>query len=130
MSSFNIFKIIVTFLIIGACFYMANRFVSKSKEKSRELSENGTKATATILSMQQSGLFLNQNPVLDLSLRINNPMTGRTYLIEKHKETALLMSLDAYQVGGVYEIRIGNKDDEIQFEMGNDGKPILISIAN
>lgn len=124
MGKFPIFNFIATFIIIGACYFFAKQVIKKSKSHEEKLMAHGIKAIATILSIRQSGLFINNNPVLDLKLRITTLEDNHSYLIENYKETALLIALDSYKVGKTYNIRIGINETDIQFERDSTGRPV------
>lgn len=85
--------------------------------------ENGSDVQITILSMKQNGLFLNNNPVVEMSLRVTD-LHGKSWLVEKHEETVLLIALDKYQVGDVYDGKFDIKTSSILFVKDESGKPI------
>jgi hypothetical protein len=39
-------------------------------------------------SLLKTGLFINNNPVIDMDLRVQDLNNGKTWLVEKHQETA------------------------------------------
>ncbi|QKJ85806.1 hypothetical protein PMPD1_0834 [Paramixta manurensis] len=126
MSIFGVVNVVGTLLIIAVCFYIANRIVKNSQKREWELTNNGVVVSATILSMKQTGLFLNNNPVLELNLRVKSEKEQRTWLVEKHQETAMLIAVASYEVGGVYEARVGKNDNDILLVKDASGKPIRI----
>ncbi|WP_237613341.1 hypothetical protein [Pectobacterium parmentieri] len=75
--------------------------------------------------MKQSGLFLNNNPVVDMNLRLADS-TGKTWLVEKHQETVLLISIDKYQVGKTYMAKKDENTDFIIFIKNRNGWPIEV----
>ncbi|MGF6189309.1 hypothetical protein [Serratia sp. 2723] len=126
MDDLTIFNLISTLVIILIGSYFTKKVIKNSKLHEEWLAVNGIKATATILSMRQSGMFINYNPVLDLKLRITKQDDECSYIVEAYKETALLIALDSYKVGATYKIRIGKNENDIQFERDDSGRPISI----
>ncbi|MBI0552713.1 hypothetical protein [Pectobacterium parmentieri] len=125
MSTFGIVNVILTFSIIAVSFYFSNRIVKNSQRRDPTLIETGTDVVVTILSMKQSGLFLNNNPVVDMNLRLADS-TGKTWLVEKHQETVLLISIDKYQVGKTYMAKKDENTDFIIFIKNRNGWPIEV----
>ncbi|WP_223881491.1 hypothetical protein [Affinibrenneria salicis] len=90
------------------------------------MTANGAVVRATILSMHQSGLFLNNNPVLELKLKIETEPANKSWLVEKHQETAFLIALSSYEVGGVYDARMGKNENDILLVKDESGNPVRI----
>lgn len=122
-----IINAVLTFVIIFICFYFANRIVKNSQRREQLMIENGKDAQVTILTMQQTGLFINNNPVIEMDLRVKDLASGKTWLLEKHKETVLLMTLDAWQVGVIYQAKVEPKDNAIVFVRDINDKPKMAS---
>ncbi|EDX6465828.1 hypothetical protein CBH50_004590 [Salmonella enterica subsp. diarizonae serovar 60:r:e,n,x,z15] len=130
MSISGIANVVLTFLIISVCYYFANKFVRNSQQRDRDIIENGTVVYATILSMRQNGVFINNNPVVEMKLRVEDPGSHKKWLIEKHDETVLLIALDSYQPGGTYHAKLDEKNNTIIFVTDSSGKPISVPEAN
>ncbi|WP_238404488.1 MULTISPECIES: hypothetical protein [unclassified Serratia (in: enterobacteria)] len=47
-------------------------------------------------------------------------------MLEKHRETVLLIALSAYQLGLVYQAKANGKNDFV-FIKDNAGKPVIVS---
>ncbi|MDJ0091393.1 MULTISPECIES: hypothetical protein [Pantoea] len=123
MSILSVINIVLTILIIFASYYLANKIVRSSHQFEKAVIENGSDVQITILSMKQNGLFLNNNPVVEMSLRVTDSH-GKRWLVEKHEETVILIALDKYQVGDVYDGKFDIKTSSILFVKDEDGKPI------
>ncbi|AER32200.1 hypothetical protein ACVWWU_001039 [Pantoea sp. PA1] len=123
MSISGIVNVVLTILVIFACYYFANKIVRGSQQREQTIIENGSDVQITILSMKQNGLFLNNNPVVEMSLRVTD-LHGKSWLVEKHEETVLLIALDKYQVGDVYDGKFDIKTSSILFVKDESGKPI------
>ncbi|MBW1216539.1 hypothetical protein QM637_15525 [Pantoea allii] len=123
MSILSVINIVLTVLIIFASYYLANKIVRSSHQFEKAVIENGSDVQITILSMKQNGLFLNNNPVVEMSLRVTDSH-GKRWLVEKHEETVILIALDKYQVGDVYDGKFDIKTSSILFVKDEDGKPI------
>ncbi|KAA9002629.1 hypothetical protein FJU30_03640 [Affinibrenneria salicis] len=126
MTTSNIVELLLTILIFLFAFYWANKIIKGSANREKELKKSGTVVRATILSMRQSGVFLNNNPVLELKLKIEDEQADKSWLVEKHSETALLIALNSYEVGGVYNARMGKNQNDILLMKDESGKPIHI----
>lgn len=117
----------LTLLIIFICFYFANRLVKGSQQKEQNTIEQDADVYVMILSMAQSGVFINNNPVVTMDLRVKDLAKNKTWLLEKQNETILLITLDAYQVGSVYQGKLDKKDNSVVFVKDpSSGKPITI----
>ncbi|AWQ18318.1 hypothetical protein NB724_001147 [Pantoea ananatis] len=123
MSILSVLNVVLTVLIIFASYYIANKLVRGSHQLEKAVIENGSDVQITILSMKQNGLFLNNNPVVEMSLRVTDSH-GKSWLVEKHEETVLLIALDKYQVGDVYGGKFDIKTSKILFVKDESGKPI------
>jgi hypothetical protein len=71
-----------------------------AKRKEQDILANGSDVNITILSMKQSGLFINNNPVIEMSLRVEQPQFNKSWLVEKHNETAWLIAVAAKCLSG------------------------------
>lgn len=128
MSISWIINAVLTFLIIFVCFHFANRIVKNSQQREHSIMEQGDDVYVTILSMKQSGVFINNNPVVTMDLRVANAADNKTWLLEKHDETIQLIALDAYQVGSIYRAKLDSKTKSIVFVTdSSNGKPLAIS---
>ncbi|MGX9271523.1 hypothetical protein ACWXWK_00110 [Pantoea ananatis] len=123
MSILSVLNVVLTILIIFISYYFANKIVRGSHQFEKAFIKNGSDVQITILSMKQNGLFLNNNPVVEMSLRVRDSH-GKSWLVEKHEETVLLIALDKYQVGDVYGGKFDIKTSNILFVKDESGKPI------
>lgn len=119
-------NVILTFVIILVCYYFANRIVKRDRQREQVMTERGADVYVTILSLKQSGVFINNNPVIEMDLQLENPETKEVWMLEKHRETVLLIALSAYQLGLVYQAKANGKNDFV-FIKDNAGKPVIVS---
>ncbi|WP_232238947.1 hypothetical protein [Serratia rubidaea] len=119
-------NIILTFTIILVCYYFANRVIKGSRRREQGIIEQGADVYVTILSLKQSGLFINNNPVIEMDLRLENPESQAVWMLEKHRETVPQIALSAYQLGLVYQAKANGKNDFV-FIKDNSGKPVAVS---
>lgn len=124
MSTSGIVNVVLTLILIVAGFYLANRIARNSQVREEQIMQHGRDIIITILSMKQSGLFINNNPVIEMSLRVEEPAKNKSWLVEKHDETAWLIAVASYNVGNVYQGKIDDKD-HIIFVKDASGKPLL-----
>lgn len=125
ISTFDIVNAVVTIVLIVIVFSLAKRVARNLQRKEEDILANGSDVDITILSMKQSGLFINNNPVIEMSLRVEQPQFSKSWLVEKHNETAWLIAVAAYQVGNVYQGKQGQKDNSLVFVKDGSGKPLL-----
>ena len=124
MSYSSIINAVVTLGGIFVCFYFAHKIVRGSQEREKTILNSGLEVRVTILSMKQSGLFINNNPVVEMALRVKEGERGDEWLIENHKKTVQLIALDGYQVGNIYQAKTDEKRKELVFAKDNSGRPI------
>ncbi|MHB9327955.1 hypothetical protein ACP3S7_10460 [Phytobacter ursingii] len=124
ISTFDIVNVVATLVLIVIGFGLAKRVVRNSQRKEQDILANGSDVNITILSMKQSGLFINNNPVIEMSLRVEQPQFNKSWLVEKHNETAWLIAVAAYQSGNVYQGKLGQDDKSLVFVKDGSGKPL------
>ncbi|WP_437889015.1 hypothetical protein [Phytobacter sp. V91] len=125
MSLFNIVNVVVTLSLCALIWYFAHRVVRNSQERELTVLEQGRDVNVTILTMKQNGLFINNNPVIDMSLHVEDKANQKSWLVEKHQETACLIAVDSYLLGGVYYGKVEAKTGRIVFVKDLSGKPLL-----
>ena len=126
MSLFNIVNAVVTLSLCALIWYFAHRVVRNSQEREQTVLEQGRDVNVTILTMKQNGLFINNNPVIDMTLRVEDKANQKSWLVEKHQETAYLIAVASYLVGGVYYGKVEVKTGKIVFVKDASGKPLLV----
>ncbi|MCU5771709.1 hypothetical protein N5923_08960 [Erwiniaceae bacterium BAC15a-03b] len=124
MSLASVINAILAVIVFGVIWYFSGKIVKGSQTREKNIMENGTSINVTILSMKQNGLFLNNNPVVEMKLKAADKEKKESWLVEKHNETALLIALDAYQVGNVYEAKLGKNKEDILFVRDASGRPV------
>ncbi|MGG6102443.1 hypothetical protein QNH99_09100 [Pantoea allii] len=126
MSTLSVINFFLTFFIIFISYYIANKIVKKSHQRESDIIEKGSDVEITILSMKQNGILLNNNPVVEMSLRVTDSHR-KSWLVEKHEETVLLIALDIYQVGNIYNGKFDSKGNSVLFVRDESGRPIKIN---
>jgi len=86
-------------LIIGAMTY-----IKLQGRRETNLRENGLQGQAKILSVEQTGTYVNNLPQVKFLLEITSPY-GEIYQLE-HKEVVSMLSLGAIQVGAILPVFI------------------------
>jgi hypothetical protein len=94
----------ITVVAIAIPFY----FMRKNRENVEQLMARGTQGEATILSLQDTGMLINNNPQVRITLEIRMPMYP-PYQITK---TAIvpLIRLSQVQVGSVVQVMVDMSD--------------------
>lgn len=80
------------------------------------------KAQGRIVSMQQTSVFLNNNPVVAFTLEIN--ARRKQFTIADHREVVLYIAMNRYEENGVYSLLLGENDRDVAFEKDSLGYPI------
>lgn len=86
-------------LLIGAMTY-----INLQGRRETNLRENGLKGQARILSVEQTGTYVNELPQIEFQLEITSS-DGEIYQL-KHKEVVGMLSLGAIQAGAIIPVYI------------------------
>lgn len=86
------------------------------------------KAQARILSMRQTAVFLNNNPVVAFTLEIT--AKRRQFTLTDHREVVLYVAMSRYQENRVYSVLVGENEKDVMFEKDSFGYPILFHHAS
>ena len=83
-------------------------FIRKNQQRAEALMKVGTQGEATILSLQDTGMFINNNPRVTLQMEIQMPY-GAPYQITK-TATVPLIRLSQVQVGSKVQVMVDMSD--------------------
>ncbi|AOE99986.1 hypothetical protein SMQE08_24120 [Serratia marcescens] len=86
------------------------------------------KAQARIVSMRQTSVFLNNNPVVAFTLEIN--ARSRQFTLTDHREVVLYVAMSRYQENSIYSVLLGENEKDVAFEKDSFGYPILFHRAS
>ncbi|HGM5804523.1 TPA: hypothetical protein ACKP33_000729 [Serratia marcescens] len=86
------------------------------------------KAQARILSMRQTAVFLNNNPVVAFTLEIT--AKRRQFTLTDHREVVLYVAMSRYQENRIYSVLVGENENDVMFEKDSFGYPILFHHAS
>ncbi|HEP1041584.1 TPA: hypothetical protein ACGD5E_001845 [Serratia marcescens] len=86
------------------------------------------KAQARILSMRQTSVFLNNNPVVAFTLEIT--AKRRQFTLTDHREVVLYVAMSRYQENRIYSVLVGENENDVMFEKDSFGYPILFHHAS
>ncbi|QXX94968.1 hypothetical protein IM817_16660 [Serratia marcescens] len=86
------------------------------------------KAQARIVSMRQTAVFLNNNPVVAFTLEIN--AKRRQFTLTDHREVVLYVAMSRYQENRIYSVLVGENEKDVMFEKDSFGYPILFHHAS
>lgn len=99
-----LFTLVVTVAAIAVPIY----FYRKNRQKAEELMAKGTQGEATILTLEDTGMRVNDNPRVKMDLEIRMPY-GMPYKITK-TVTIPLIRLSQIQVGSVVPVMVDMTD--------------------
>ena len=99
-----IFSLVITAAAIGIPIY----FMRNSQKRAQELMQTGTQGEATILSLQDTGMRINDNPRVTVELEINVAMRP-PYRVTKSL-TIPLIRLSQVQVGSKLPVMVDLSD--------------------
>jgi heme/copper-type cytochrome/quinol oxidase subunit 2 len=96
--------LVITVVAIAIPFY----FYRNNQKRAEQLMSKGTQGEATILALQDTGTFINNNPQVRVTLEIRMPMYP-TYQITKTM-TVPLIRLSQVQTGSVVQVMVDMSD--------------------
>jgi len=107
---------IVTFCIVGLCGLVITvaaiaipiYFMRQNQQKVQNLMAKGTQGEATILALEDTGMLVNNNPRVKVTLEVRMPMYP-TYQITKTM-TVPLIRLSQVQTGSVVQVMVDMSD--------------------
>lgn len=99
---------VFTIVIVAASIGIPIYFYRNQQKRAQELMAKGTQGEATILSLQDTGMFINNNPRVTLQMEIRMPY-GLPYQLTKTM-TVPLIRLSQVQVGSVVQVMVDMSD--------------------
>ena len=101
-------SVLCTLVITVAAIAVPIYFMRQNQQKVQNLMAKGTQGEATILSLQDTGMFINNNPQVKVTLEVRMPMYP-TYQITKTM-TIPLIRLSQVQTGAVVQVMVDMSD--------------------
>ena len=101
-------SVLCSLVITAAAIAVPIYFYRNQRKKAEELMAKGTQGEATILSLQDTGMLINNNPRVTLQMEIRMPY-GMPYQITKTM-TVPLIRLSQVQVGSVVQVMVDMSD--------------------
>ena len=101
-------SLLCTGVIVAASIGIPIYFMRNNQKRAQELVEKGTQGEATILSLQDTGMRINDNPRVTLVLEIRMPY-GAPYQLTKIM-TVPIIRLSQVQVGAVVPVMVDMSD--------------------
>jgi len=112
ISGFTIAIICVSCLgslvITAAAIAIPIYFMRQNQQKAQHLMAKGTQGEATILSLEDTGMLINNNPRVNVLLEIRMPY-GAPYQVKKTM-TVPLIRLSQVQTGSVVQVMVDMSD--------------------
>ena len=101
-----LFTIIIIAVVTGILYFVLSRtlfpLLQISKMKRRLMNE-GVEAEAVLLNMEQTGLYVNNQPQIKLQVQVQ-PLTGRNFVSEV-REVLTLIDLSQLRIGSTLKVK-------------------------
>jgi hypothetical protein len=101
-------SVLFTLLVTAAAIAIPIYFMRNNQKRVRELMNTGTQGEATILSLDDTGMRINDNPRVTLGLEIRMPNLA-PYQVKK-TVTISLIRISQVQVGAVVPVMVDMTD--------------------
>jgi hypothetical protein len=101
-------SVLCTLGITAAAIAIPIYFYRNQRKRAEELMAKGTQGEATILSLQDTGMFINNNPRVTLQMEIRMPY-GAPYQVTKTM-TVPLIRMSQVQTGSVVQVMVDMSD--------------------
>ena len=101
-------SVLCTLVITAAAIAVPIYFYRNQRKRAEELAAKGTQGEATILSLQDTGMFVNNNPRVTITMEIRMPY-GAPYQITKTM-TVPMIRLAQVQTGSVVQVMVDMSD--------------------
>jgi hypothetical protein len=101
-------SVICSLAITGGVIWFIMRMYANQRKRAEELMKVGTQGEATVLALQDTGMFINNNPRVTLQLEIRLP-TIAPYQLTKTM-TVPLIRLSQVQTGSVVSVMVDMSD--------------------
>lgn len=101
-------SLVCTLVIVAASIGIPIYFMRNNQKRAQELMQNGTQGEATILSLQDTGMMINNNPHVTLLLEVRVAMRP-PYQVTKSM-TVPLIRLSQIQTGSVVQVMVDLSD--------------------
>lgn len=101
-----LFTILTIVVILAICYFVFSRtlfpLLQIGKMKRRLLKE-GVEADAVLLNMEQTGLYVNNQPQIKLQVQVQ-PLSGRNFVSEV-REVLTLIDLSQLRIGSALKVK-------------------------
>ena len=101
-------SVLCSLVIVAASIGIPIYFYRNQRKRAEELMAKGTQGEATILALQDTGMFINNNPRVTLQMEIRMPY-GLPYQITKTM-TVPIIRLSQVQAGSVVQVMVDMSD--------------------
>lgn len=101
-------SLLCTLVIVAASIAIPIYFYRKNRERAEQLMATGTQGEATVLSLEDTGMRINDNPRVTMKLEIRMPY-GAPYQITK-TATIPIIRMSQVQVGAVIPVMVDMSD--------------------
>lgn len=101
-------SVLCTLVITAAAIAIPFYIFRNNQKRTEQLMARGTQGEATILSLQDTGMLINNNPQVRIALEVRMPMYP-TYQITKTM-TVPLIRLSQVQTGSIVQVMVDMSD--------------------
>lgn len=97
--------LIITFILVIMYFVLSRTLfpLLKISQMKRRLMQEGIEAEAVLLNMEQTGLYVNNQPQIKLQVQVQPP-TGRNFVSEI-REVLTLIDLSQLRIGSTLKVK-------------------------
>ncbi len=96
------------FVVVAIILIVAGFFIGRSAARSDQILQTGIPGSATITGLTQTGVYLNENPQIQMNLLVQLP--GEVPYAANHKEFVPLMLLGRLSSGAPLSVRVDQLD--------------------
>ena len=118
--------LLFTFAVLGAVFYFIYIKVIKPSQNARRILQTGEPGKAKVLSLADTGVKINDNPQVRLTLEVTPDRNRRAYNVEA-KMVISLLQIPQFQPGCRLLVRIDPQDPNQVAIAGVDTSPAAAS---
>ncbi|MCE9624555.1 MAG: hypothetical protein K8R69_03735 [Deltaproteobacteria bacterium] len=116
-------SLIFTFGILGVVFYFVYAKIIKPGQNAKRILQTGEPGKARILALNDTGVKINDNPQVRLTLEVTPDRSRRPYQVDV-KQVISMLQIPQFQPGARLFVRIDQADPNQVAVAGFDTSPV------